>query len=837
MVRSLRRYLKNRGSAMFMVLSSMTALMVSCMAMYFAVVSSRDTQYAIFNQQQSYQSAMSIVDGIVAGLRDSAGIDTTSTENANFKNQLDELYKKMMAMKPGDMLSSNDNGFAAFAASAAGKKDDQNQVGSYALDITRLADEDAGKTMVWDIAIATSVNGSTSAYHQFLRISPGNGSPQTPAPMRLVEATGTVPNNSVFGTGVMQSDVFFDTEFAMLRPYFGTGNLTFAKGFGAKGSVELYYDTLNSTSSYTSGYVANWYIGKDLIIPSTINTNIKFQDGAKVIIGENFYAHRRSNDLENAFIYVIGDMYSNSQLLNSSKYFVDGDFYIEYGPDAGGSYGNIFYGRYNNVYVNGKVYYQTEKDGPYTEFNKTEKIANSRISIVETFAGAWTDVAGSELTINSNTQTVLTPDEAKARLKSELTSGNCPKWVVDDASLKTIENGPSFADGTSSSNTPGERTLSFDPAHEIRTIEYDAVTNDSCTIDKIDLNVSNGYGGYTTRQCALIVDTGDNVDNTYTIRVNGYEDIDGKGEKKYFSWTPFDFSNGARNMMDDRDYAEVTVNVYVKGKGSLVIDVPPRVIYQAVSYSQVMHYNMAILAGQNPESKEVPKLVHGDSFLPYIHHSCPENCTKCSYTKAEQLPEIGNDHKCSACGKQKVRYYCANHDVYSQEFCFDCDHDRGFVHWKEDGTTPYGICKDHILKSEARAAVDSQATAIGATPDKLSGTIVAPSVNIFLISSDESADIRLSEYPTASGDFRDVKYNPFCGFIYTPYMTLKTIADANTGDVVKIMGGYNVSDFLLNEFATYIGCWPETLPHSIMVNNGTDSIEAIGGDWKFDISY
>lgn len=817
----------------------MTALMVSCMAMYFAVVSSRDTQYAVFNQQQSYQSAMSIVDGIVAGLRDSAGIDTTSTENANFKNQLDELYKKMMAMKPGDMLSSNDNGFAAFASSAEGKKDDQNQVGSYAIDITRLADEDAGKTMVWDIAIATSVNGSTSAYHQFLRISPGNGSPQTPAPIRLVEATGTVPNNSIFGTGVMQSDVFFDTEFAMLRPYYGTGNLTFAKSFGAKGSVELYYDTLNSGDSYTSDYVANWFVGKDLIIPTTLNTNIKFKDGAKVIIGGNFYAHRRANDLENAFVYVAGDMYCNSELLNSSKYFVDGNFYIERGPDSLGNYESMLWGRYSNVYVNGDIYYQDGKDGPYVKIDK-DHAANFNFTngkIIDSISGTWDNVAGTSLSINTNTQTVLSTTEAKEMLNVELSSGNCPKWVVDDESLKTIENGPKFTDGLNSSDAVGDRTLSFSPGYEIRTIKYDAETNDSCTIDKVDLNVDNGYGGYTTRSCALIVDTGDNVDNTYTIRINGYEDIDGSGEKKYFSWTPFDFSTGFRNVMNEREYAEVTVNVYVKGKGSLVIDVPPGVIYQAVSYSQVMHYNMAILAGQNPESKEVPKLVHGNSFLPYIHHNCPEDCSQCSYKKVEMLPETNNDHKCSVCKKTKVKYYCETHEAYSQEFCFDCDHDRGFVHWKEDGETPYGICKDHILKSEARAAVSSKASEIGAIADEIYGTIVAPTTNIFLISCDESADIRLSEYPTTSGDFRDVKYNPFCGFIYTPYMTLKTIANANTGDVVKILGGYNVSDFLLNEFATYIGCWPETFPHGIMVNNGADSIEAIGGDWKFDISY
>ena len=53
-----------------MVLSTMTALLIVVMAMYFSVVSSCSVQYAVFNQEQSYQSSISVADAVIAGLND-----------------------------------------------------------------------------------------------------------------------------------------------------------------------------------------------------------------------------------------------------------------------------------------------------------------------------------------------------------------------------------------------------------------------------------------------------------------------------------------------------------------------------------------------------------------------------------------------------------------------------------------------------------------------------------------------------------------------------------------------------------------------------------------------
>ena len=82
---TLRKYLSNRGSALFMVLSTMTALLISCTAMYFSVVSSRSTQYAVFYQQQSYQSATSLADAVMASIvSGSGGFEDDDQESGGF---------------------------------------------------------------------------------------------------------------------------------------------------------------------------------------------------------------------------------------------------------------------------------------------------------------------------------------------------------------------------------------------------------------------------------------------------------------------------------------------------------------------------------------------------------------------------------------------------------------------------------------------------------------------------------------------------------------------------------------------------------------------------------
>jgi len=77
MKHALRKYLSPCGSALFMVVSTMAALTVLVTAMYMSVLSSRQVQYATFDQEQAYVTSTSVADIFTAYISDSKNASTT----------------------------------------------------------------------------------------------------------------------------------------------------------------------------------------------------------------------------------------------------------------------------------------------------------------------------------------------------------------------------------------------------------------------------------------------------------------------------------------------------------------------------------------------------------------------------------------------------------------------------------------------------------------------------------------------------------------------------------------------------------------------------------------
>ena len=205
MVQSLRKYLSNRGSALFMVLSTMTALMITCMAMYFAVVSSRTAQVAVFNQQQSYQSARSISDILISGLQ--TGVLGSGSN---------DLRDKMVnGMEEGDVITTNGNGFLSLNPTET--LDDDENIGAYDVTITRLKDEivDGETNKTFDIAITTSVNGVREVVHNVIHVLPPNPDLPETAPSQVFAATGYADQDTYIDGGKFLTDMFIDTENAV----------------------------------------------------------------------------------------------------------------------------------------------------------------------------------------------------------------------------------------------------------------------------------------------------------------------------------------------------------------------------------------------------------------------------------------------------------------------------------------------------------------------------------------------------------------------------------------------------------------------------------------------
>ena len=241
MKHTLRKYLSSRGSALFMVLSTMTALLIVVMAMYFSVVSSRSVQYAVFNQEQSYQSSISVADAVIAGLND---------------GKLDKLSGEFFKLKVGETKSTEGNNFASLVGT--GTKEDDVNIGAYDVTVTRLNDE--GEFYVYDFTVTAMVNGVTETTHTLVRLSAGT--PVPPPAGKTFTATGYLPNENWLGRGYYYDEVHIDSEYCILGLGYGVNESVSPQIFGdftAAGSVEI--NSLNQNDSYdpkASGKPRQW---------------------------------------------------------------------------------------------------------------------------------------------------------------------------------------------------------------------------------------------------------------------------------------------------------------------------------------------------------------------------------------------------------------------------------------------------------------------------------------------------------------------------------------------------------------------------------------------------
>lgn len=761
---TLRKYLSNRGSALFMVISTMTALMISCMAMYFSVVSSRSTQYAIFNQQQSYQSATSLSDAIIASL-------------VTGKGDFVEIGNKIKDLDVGGELSTGSNGFAAFDASGSGKEE-ESQVGAYMLDAKRLDDitrPDGSTERMYDIVVTVSVNGVKEVYHNIVsfELLEETKSPARPQ-SKVFAATGYAPNDVFLDGGWFTSDVYYDNELTFINVYGG-------KAMTVKGNV------------YASGSLT--IKGKGLVIDpedkanfcvrdtftAYTNTFIEF-DATKrgnVMIGGDCIVSNGGGIFKNADVYILGDLIVDKSYPfgNNCTYFVKGDIILKNGCWADLS----------NVYCDGNP----------------DNSNNAGGGISGAIAGKWAD--GATGTTGNGYMTV---DEMIDHLDYRTTSTPQYKWEVDTSGLP-------------------EKSFHYnlDPAMgELVYTHYlefnEAKTKNGCIITDLTMNYNNSGGRMT-----LVIDTGDDPDNVYTIglKPNRVMDGDASGKKTVFSWFPRDIAKGIESCEDTSRNA--TFKVLVMGRGSVVIDIPEGVTYQDDTYMSMMHYGWYAMYGgveryygtagatdkeyrithteyQHKNNGTKPVYPEDKNFFdPFVHTFCQEG-DGCVYTEIKT-------EECAGCGNELYEVFCDDHgtvDVY----CKTCDDPLRANH--------AGKCANR----KDTKAIDSFLNANPAIKNKLldsSGKVIYPHTSIFLVSCDENADIRFSQRANADPNATPVmiEENTFFGFIYAPYITYKSqIGTGKDTGGIRLFGGMIVSDYIIDASYTYVSCFPDKMPEDLM---------------------
>ncbi len=757
MAHTLKKFISCRGSALFMVVSTMTALTICCMAMYFSVVSSRSTQYAIFNQRQAYESASSIAEAVLAGV---------NTNHPSFAG----LYNEMSAMEVGDVISTGANGFEAFGAATGIESTDQydSQMGAYMVEITRLPDNETNNKKVFDMAYTVSVNGVKDVYHAIVEVST-TPKETPPAPTQIFAATGYVPNDVFLDGGSIFTDLFFDNEKTIVNAYGGKNMLVYGD-LATGGSLQVFGYLIPKSPDPCIFAIRGDY-SAEFNQPVTFAAGV---DKSTVIIGGNAYFNN-NNGFGNANVYINGDLYiKGNPDLSSSNYFVNGNIYVQ-----GGYWVNL-----DKVRCNGIV----DASNNTNQWGGSGGINGSK----------WKDGAvGDRWDDGVKASGFLTTTEAISLLNEKTATNTFYKWEIND-------NNPS-ADGYVRELDEGRSTavkkklhfsMNSDNPIPTQVLKYSDAEK-GCIIEDVTLDRGNNSFNSIT----VLIDTGDNPDNVYTIRVKANRDFTGPdghpdGVNETFSWYPLQSND-----------ASVVLSVLVKGKGSVVIDIPEGVTYQDMSFAKTMHYGWFVLGGGTEDHKfgttdemtifDARPVDHSNAdqdFASFVHRDCYDG-DGCNYQ------ETSSTNKCSLCEGPMKTIHCSVHGDISS-FCPNCQPELSGNHT--------GACKNHVGIKE----IDSYLASHPSQKARMTvdGEVVYPNVNIFLVSCDESADIRLSIMANGEG----IIQNGFFGFIYAPYMTFKAAYANQGGTMVRLMGGLTVSDYIIDDSMSLVACWPDKMPTDLM---------------------
>ena len=663
---------------------------------------------------------------------------------------------------------------------------------------------------------------------------------------KIFAATGYVPNDAYLDGGKFFTDVFFDTEYTFINMYGGTSNYLSGSIYtGGSLWLKSYILPVKPGEPYaeTDKLIKPtvWGIRGDMTVDC--NNPIQLYAGSKVFVGGDLSFNNGGGfDVIGSGridVYVNGDLYIPGSVgFKNVNLHVNGD--IHFGGWS--SWGDEGTAARAKVYMNGsaiKIGSGDPQNLDYLNIKKWDNSATDSLSVSEFLQ---------ELDITTNTKTyykwvINSSDSSKKDYIPELDSKNA---AYKKFKIK-LNDGNTYQDGVE------PFTSVFTIAYPGSKSEDDAKKNGIiCKAGVIE--GFQGKVGNNIVPTTVVIDTGDDESNMVVLRATAYLDKDNDGKPETFAWT----NNTGLNSG--------SFTVLVKGRGSVIIDVPEGVTYQDMNMQQFMHYSWfkllggiegsdrqyltgesGSLSGYTSEKKWVDfafpysyssKSINSGATqaatksVQFLHTDCKAN-DGCKYT-IEDYKEDGTTMKCDICGTTKKAVMCAKHNKV-QTYCPTCEADTAAKAEQikkafDDGTAGVeGLCVNHVGRAEIDAYLADKSTLKSEMSD--SKGLVYPTTNIFLVNSSESAEMRFSTDLAGNG----IIQNGFYGYIYAPYMTFKAKGNSGT-NMNRFFGGLTVSDYVISDTYAFTGCYPEKMPNELMGESSAASLNGLSAkSWKISL--
>ncbi|MDE7194886.1 MAG: hypothetical protein K2O14_13115 [Oscillospiraceae bacterium] len=493
-----------------------------------------------------------------------------------------------------------------------------------------------------------------------------------------------------------------------------------------------------------------------------------------------------------------------------------------------------------NLFVGGHLYLEED-------FNFNGSSGNVYLSNMDDFTPSdkihsWLD-SGSYSTPDSPSP-LFTKSEIIDKLNTAIGSNSYPKWIpeVETEAVVNIAFNSNWQDIPDPYDS-GKIIPNSSRVFESEALKY-SETNKSCIIGNIyDVgdktvvpqipwyNGDGTIGGYGDNSWAaygnyyIIIDTGDNPNNVFTVRllanrdfVNGVESPEDNRAEKYdndpankeenetFSWAPYP---------NNLTFGGKFTNVLIKGRGTVIFDIPEGVTYQASTFEFVGHMNWYALSSMGNDFKNNSAK---DNVLKLVHTSCTGS-NACDYT------DKYDDGKPVEGG-----FWCKTHECVVESTAESVEKLKDSF---EDGVC---LCHNRVGRKEIDAIPkpDVKVTSAGTDYELVdyvgegdARTFVYPTTNVWFVSCDENAEIRLSETIDGLGIMHD---NTF-GFIYAPYMTFSAKTFDLTGGL-RMVGGLIVSDLLMSDFYTFLYVAPEKNYADLLGDNAPSLLPQGNRTWR-----